>query len=83
MFAMPNCNHVYNDSGKKETIDSLLQGNMGALSNELGRLAQGVEDRVIGTDTIDFIPKSQVPNTKKVTYANFICDYRPLKSEPH
>ena len=88
MFAMPSCNHVYNDSGKKETIDSLLKGTMRdtwsvALSNELGRLAQGVEDRVIATDTIDFIPKNQVPRDKKVTYANFICDYRPLKSEPH
>ena len=88
MFTMPTCNHVYNDSGKKETIDSLLKGKMGdtwsiALSNELGRLAQGVEDRVIGTDTIDFIPKSKVPHNKKVTYANFVCDYRPLKSEPH
>ena len=88
MFTMPTCNHVYNDSGKKETIDSLLKGKMGdtwsiALSNELGRLAQGVEDRVIGTDTIDFIPKNKVPHNKKVTYANFICDYRPLKSEPH
>ena len=54
-----------------------------ALSNELGRLAQGVEDRVIGTDTIDFIPKNEVPHNKKVTYANFVCDYRPLKSEPY
>ena len=54
-----------------------------ALSNEFGRLAQGVADCVIGTNTIDFIPKNQVPNNKKVTYANFICDYRPLKSEPH
>ena len=88
MFTMPTCNHVYNNSGKKETIDTLLKGNMGdtwsiALSNELGRLAQGVEDRVIGADTINFIPKSQVPHNKKVTYANFVCDYRPLKSEPH
>ena len=24
----------------------------------------------------------QVPNHKKVTYANFVCTYRPKKSEP-
>ena len=58
MFAMPSCNHLYDDSGKKETIDSLLKEKMKdtwsiALSNELGRLAEGVEDRVIATDTID------------------------------
>jgi hypothetical protein len=23
-----------------------------------------------------------VPSDKKVTYGNFICDYRPLKTEP-
>jgi len=50
-----------------------------ALSNELGRLAQGIGDRVVGTDTIDFIMKQEVPKGKKVTYANFICDHRPLK----
>ena len=53
------------------------------LSNEIIRLAQGVGDCVAGTDTIDFIHKSEVPGNKKVTYANFICDYRPLKVEPH
>ena len=53
------------------------------LSNEIGRLAQGVGDHVAGTDTIDFINKSEVPENKKVAYANFICDYRPLKTEPH
>jgi hypothetical protein len=30
-----------------------------------------------------FKGKSEVPQNKKVTYANFICDYRPLKTEPH
>ena len=46
-------------------------------------MAQGISDGVSGTDTIDFIRKSEVPANKKVTYANFICDYRPLKTEPH
>jgi hypothetical protein len=36
---------------------------------------------VEGSDTIDFIFKSEVPKGKKVTYANFVCDYCPLKAE--
>ena len=53
-----------------------------ALSNEWGRLAQGNYNGVESTDTIDFIPFQQVPTDKKVTYASFACDHRPLKSEP-
>ena len=84
LFSKPSVNHVYDENGKRQTIDTLLKGTMKetwkiGLSNELGRLAQGVGTRVDGTDTIDFIKKSDVPNNKKVTYANFICDYRPLK----
>ena len=89
VFADPSVNHIYNpDTGKKETMDSLLKGVTSklwitSLSNELGRLAQGIHGRVVATDTIDFIHRSEVPAGKKVTYANFICDFRPLKSEPY
>jgi hypothetical protein len=82
-------NHIYTDDGKKETIDSLLNGTNGStwtnsLCNEYGRLAQGFNDnKVLGTDTIDFIHKHEVPHDKKVTYGNFICDYRPLKTEKY
>ena len=31
---------------------------------------------------MDFIHKHEVPSHKTVTYANFVCDYCPLKSEP-
>ena len=87
-FSNPSVNHVYDDNGKKQSIDDLLKGKMKpkweiGLSNEIGQLAQGVGDSVAGTNTIDFIQKSKVPANKKVTYANFICDYRPLKTEPH
>jgi hypothetical protein len=83
-----NVNHIYNDQGKKETINTLLAENDGptwtnALCNEYGRLAQGFAgNTVLGTDTIDFIHQHEVPPDKKVTYGNFICDYRPLKTEP-
>ena len=37
-------------------------------SNELGRLAQGVGNIVAGKNTIFFIPKSQFPQDRKLTY---------------
>ena len=30
-----------------------------------------------------FVAKSQIPTDKIVTYAQIVCDYRPLKSEPN
>ena len=87
-FRNPSVNHVYDDNGKKQSIDDLLKGKMKpiwkiGLSNEIGRLTQVVGNHVAGTDKIDFIHKSEVPANKKVTYANFICHYRSLKTEPH
>ena len=81
-------NHLYRSDGKKETIDSLLKGNNAStwykgLSNEWGRLAQGNGRGVKGTDTISFIHRSEVPTNKQVTYASYVCDYRPLKDEPY
>ena len=81
--------HVYNpESGKKESLDSLLMGPerdrwLQAASNEFGRLAQGNKYGVTATDTIDFIPQSAVPSDRKVTYGSFVCDYRPLKEDPY
>ena len=78
--------HIYNSHGKKETLNSLLQQNPEiwgkALSNEWGWLAQGNDYGIIGTDTIEFILKSEVPHGRDVTYASFVCDKRPLKTEP-
>ena len=56
----PNVNHIYNDEGKKQTLDSLRSFPQGeiwgkALSNKWGRLAQGNKYNVIATDTIEFI----------------------------
>jgi hypothetical protein len=83
-----HANHIFDSNCKKEIIDTLLTGMDSAtwtqaLSNEYGRLAQGIDDRVVATDTIDFIHKSEVPSNKTVTYGNYVCDYRPLKSEPY
>ena len=55
-----------------------------SLANEFGRLAQGVGNRIEGTNTIHFILKSEVPfGTNKVTFPRIVCDIRPSKSETH
>ena len=81
--------HIFNeDTGKKESIDSLRQGKHkaiweAALSREWGRLALGTLENPTGTDTIEFIYQTEVPGDRDVTYASFVCDYRPLKDDPY
>ena len=79
--------HIYDpDTRKQENIDTLRQKYPElwepGLSNEWGRLANGNTNGVKGTQTIEFIPKNEVPNGRDVTYASFVCDHRPLKPEP-
>jgi hypothetical protein len=50
-------------------------------ANELGRLAQGVGNRIKGTNTIFFITKDKVPDGRTVTYARVVCTVRPEKEE--
>ena len=52
-------------------------------ANKFGQLANGVGNRVKGTNTIKFIHKSQVPKDrlKDVTYGQFVCSVRPEKAE--
>ena len=82
-------NHIYDANGKKLKIHDLMSDPKTtdvwtrAMSNELGRLAQSNKYGVKSTDTIEFIKKSEVPKGRDITYANFILDYRPLKSEPN
>ena len=54
-----------------------------AIGNELWRLANGIDNRVRATKTTEFIRNKEVPKVHTVTYANFVCDHRPLKSEPY
>lgn len=83
----PQINHIFTSDGTKESIDSLLKGPTAeicqqSLTNELGRLAQGIGS-ITGNDCVDFIHKSEVLPNKKVTYANMVCDFRPLKQEKY
>ena len=85
---VPNTvNHMFDNYGRKQSLDKLLNGPMKqtwqtALTNELGRLAQGIND-VKGNDVVDFIDYKDVPQNKIVTYANMVCDIRPLKTEKY
>ena len=81
--------HIYNEkTGKKETIDNLRQCVHKiiwerALSKEWGHLASGTLDNPFGTEIIEFTYKIEVPGDRDVTYASFVCDYRPLKDDPY
>ena len=81
-------NHIFGEDGKKLGIDDLLRGPMAttwrkSTSNELARLSDGIPNRVRGTKAVRWIRKHEVPKGKKVTYANMVCDYRPLKDEKY
>ena len=87
-YPMQSLFHIFDDNGKKLNMDNLLKGNtkeiwLKGCENELGRLANGLPNRITGSNTINFIQKTNIPRNKKVTYANLVCDFRPLKSEQH
>eukprot|EP00957_Ditylum_brightwellii_P046485 3527710-Ditylum_brightwellii.AAC.1 len=53
-----------------------------SFANKLGRLANGVGTHIpTGTNTITFIPYSQVPTNKTVTYGRIVCSICPKKEE--
>ena len=54
-----------------------------SFSNELGRLAQSVGDRIKGTNTIYFINYTLIPKDRRsdITYGRIVVDYRLHKTE--
>jgi hypothetical protein len=54
-----------------------------AAANEFGGLAQGVGDRINGSNIIFFIPRQAVPKGKVDTYGRFVVNIHPNKSEIH
>ena len=57
LFELPPVFRIYNNQGEKETIDTLLMGGdrntwWEAVGNELGRLANGIDNRVRATNMI-------------------------------
>ena len=84
----PQCHIYITLKGKKQSLKALLCGPdkdiwSRSTSNEFGRLAQGNDFGIEGSDTIQFIAPHQAPTDRKVTYASFVCDYRPLKKEQY
>ena len=49
--------------------------------NELVILANEIEKLLMATNTMEVIINEEVKKCRTVTYANFVCDYRPEKSE--
>jgi hypothetical protein len=50
------------------------------LSNELGRIFQGIRD-VAGTNTTFLIDLTSIPKDRNITYGKLICDFKPIKTE--
>jgi hypothetical protein len=50
-------------------------------ANEFSRLAQGVGGRIKGTNTIRFIPHTDLPADCMPTYPRFVCEVREQKAE--
>lgn len=92
LFNLEYANPIYHSDRRKVKLDEVLSGKYSelatleiwnqSLSNEYGCLAQGNDVGVKYTDACDFIHFHEVPKGKQVTYANWVIDYRPLKSEP-
>jgi hypothetical protein len=74
-------------TGEHQELRHLLQGPdkdewWASNANEFGRLTQGVLPHMpTGTETMRFIKHTDVPADRKATYARFVCDERPLKTE--
>ena len=82
-------NHKYDDHGKKQCINDLLKGTnattwWGGLDNELGHLSSGLQNStIVGTNTIDYMKREDIPKAAAITYTNTVCDEQPLKPEKH
>jgi len=75
------------ETGKLEEYRQLRHGKdkvhwIHSFSNELGRLAQGIQD-IKGTDCITFIYYKDIPKGQKIAYAHIICNIRPQKKETY
>ena len=73
-------------TGKTQGYTQLIRGPdkytwTTAFSNDIGRLAQGLGNRVEGTSIIFFIRHSEVPAGKRVTYGRIVVFIRPNKAE--
>ena len=66
--------HLVADPETREVLEK-------SSANEFGRLIKGLKIGIQGTETMKFIQKHEVPTNNKVTYAQFLCNYRPQKEK--
>jgi hypothetical protein len=52
------------------------------LSNELGRICQGIRD-IAGKNTAFFIDLKSIPKNCNITYGKLVCYFKPNKNEKH
>jgi hypothetical protein len=52
-----------------------------SVANEFGRLAQGAGGHIKGTNTIRFIPHTDLPADCMPTYPRFVCEVHEQKAE--
>jgi Reverse transcriptase (RNA-dependent DNA polymerase) len=81
------------DTGAAAEYKELAASTMGtrwklAMCKELGRLFQGYkaedpEHNVMGTNTCQFIQKTDIPENRKPTYVRIVTDYREQKHDPY
>jgi hypothetical protein len=66
----------YKDLLKDPDIGLLFET---GLSNELGRICQGILD-IAGTNTAFFVDLTSMPKDRKIVYGKLVCDFKPNKS---
>jgi hypothetical protein len=69
----------YKDLMKDTELGTLFEI---GLSNELGRICQGIRD-ISGTNTAFFIDLESIPKKCKISYGKLVCDFKPNKNEKH
>jgi hypothetical protein len=74
-FSRPSCHRQIDAVQRPQKIEI-------GLSNELGRICQGIHD-VSRTNTAFFIDLTSIPKERKITYGKLVCDFKPDKTENH
>jgi hypothetical protein len=52
------------------------------LSNELGRICQGISE-IAGTNTAFFVDLASIPKDHNIAYGKLVCNFKPNKIEKH
>jgi hypothetical protein len=77
------------DTGEQREYKHLIRGKdaptwLNGGANEVARLAQGRRgSNIVGTNTIRFIPHTDLPEGRTATYLRIVVSVRPQKAEPN